>query len=637
MNDARPLLIERVHARWSTLIGVPLTAYLAASSVATAQVPFTEEAATRGLTYQVATLPLQTTIWGEGCGAADLDGDGDQDLIFLGAANGQVGIFENLGNGAFANRSATSGIANLQACSSFATADYNGDGKLDLFITRVNGQMSRLYRGTGPFTWSNVTLASGIDTSGRVSKTCAWGDYDNDGWVDLYVGNYAFNTPDFSLYENQLFHNKGDGTFEEVGVALGVNSRAYTFASIFTDVDRDGWIDLYLSADRGQNGIPNQLFRNTGGAFQDISVGSGANVGINSMGVASGDWNGDGLPDFYCTNTVPSNPNSGTGFPLLLSGGGNTWTQQQWAWGVGAPSLSGGTGDITDGSTGWGAMFFDWNNDSWQDLYVVLYTAPNRLFQGGPTAPATEVGAAAALTGSTLATYGCAHADVDNDGDLDVVLNPHGTTVKLYINHEGSTRSWARFRIRGRWPNTAAIGAWVEGTAGGKTWYQEFASGGNTYLGQNEHVVHFGLGSLTQLDAATVKWPSGGPQRQLSNVPAGSVWTLYPPEELADGDRDGDVDAVDRALLCTWQGPVLPGREMMDLNGDWHIDGADIALFVATHGSVACDLNGDGTVNGGDLGLLLGSWGAKAACADDLNGDGAVDGGDLGLLLSNWS
>jgi hypothetical protein len=600
-----------------------------------AQVPFTEEAVSRGVNYTMHPAVPYTGIWGEGCGAADLDGDGDQDIILLGRSNGQVGIFENLGNGNFANRSTTSGIANIPATSSFATADYDGDGRLDVFITRIDGQTSRLYRSLGSFTWTNATTAAGIDTTSRLSKGCAWGDFDNDGWVDLHVANHAVAGSDPVLRQNQLFRNKGDGTFEEVGVQLGVNSAAWDFLGIWTDIDRDGWLDLYTSADRGASNIPNQLWRNLGGTFVDISQKSGAGVGLNSMGVACGDWNRDGLPDFYCTNTSPSTPLSGIGFPLLLSQGPGYWTQGQFEWGVAYPSTLAPAGT---NSQGWGCMFFDWNNDGWQDLYVVLLNDPNRLFVGGPNPPAIDVAPTVAITGSSgQITYGCSFLDADGDGDLDVLLNPFGTTVRLYINHEGQTRSWVRFRFKGRWPNTAAIGASVEAHADGLLWYQEILAGGNNYLGQPEQVIHFGLGALASLDTATAKWPSGGPSRALSNIPAGTQWTLYPPEMLADADQDGDVDSADRAALCAWMNTaVIAGREMMDMNGDWQIDGADAVLFAQLHGAVAADLNGDGEVNGADLGVLLGYWG-KPSCTADINGDGQVDGGDLGLLLGNWS
>ncbi|MDP2325810.1 MAG: FG-GAP-like repeat-containing protein, partial [Gammaproteobacteria bacterium] len=429
-------------------------------------------------------------------------------------------------------------------------------------------------------TWANATTASGIDTAGRLSKCCAWGDYDNDGWVDLYVGNYVFATANLTLIENQLFRNKGNGTFESVGVALGVNSRAATLQPAWTDVDRDGWLDLYLSNDRGvaTGAIPNQLWRNVGGTFTDISQSSGAGVALNSMGLALADWNRDGFPDFYFTNTVPNDPLSGIGFPLLLSQGPASWQQAQELWQVARPVASSAGGDA---STGWGCMFFDWNNDGWQDLYVCILQKPNRLYQGGPTPPAVDVAPAAGIAGSTaFATYGCAYLDADGDGDLDVLLNPMGTNAQLYINEEGQNRSWVRFRFKGRWPNTAAIGASVQAHASGGLWYQEILAGGNNYLGQPEQVIHFGLGKSPGLETATARWPSGGPSRAFTNIPAGAVWTLYPPEALGDADLDGDVDAQDRALLCAWLGTsVVPGREMMDLTGDWQINGSDAAAF----------------------------------------------------------
>ncbi len=602
-----------------------------------AQVPFTQEAVSRGINYSVQGNPTVSGFYGYGCGAADLDGDGDQDVIVLGRSNGQVGIFENTGGGTFVNRSTTSGIANLPSGSSFATADFDGDGRTDIFITRVDGPTSRLYRGLGNFTWSNVTTAAGIDTTGRQSKSCAWGDFDNDGWVDLYVGNYVYPGSNPTLWENQLFRNKGDGTFESVGALRGVNTQGATLQPIWTDADRDGWLDLYLSNDRGNvpGAPPNQLWRNIGGTFVDVTPTCGAGLPLCSMGLACGDWNRDGLPDFYATNTVNSSPPLYGAFPLLLSQGSATWSQGQAAWGVAFPSSPPPQGN---NSWGWGCMFFDWNNDGYQDLYVCLDFAPNRLYQGSPTPPAVDVAPAANITGlAANGNYSCAHLDADGDGDLDVLINPLATTAQLHINHEGETRSWVRFRVKGRWPNTAAIGANVDAVSGGLILYQEILAGGNGYLGQNEQIIHFGLGSETTLATATARWPSGGPSRAFSNVPAGTQWTLYPPEALGDADTDGDVDAADRAQMCEWLGqPVQPGREMMDFNGDWQIDSADASLFAQLHGQVVSDLNGDMQVDGADLGALLAGWAGKS-CLLDLNGDGYVDGADLGVLLANWS
>lgn len=625
----------RRSARWERPLaaGAALMAALAAHG----QVPFTEESSVRGLIYPMQGYPPGFGFYGTGCGAADLDGDGDQDVILLGRSTGQVGIFENDGSGHFTDRSAPlSGIANLPGASSFATADYDGDGIVDIFITRVSGGTSRLYRGLGNLTYQNVTGASGIDTTGRLSKCCAWGDFDNDGWVDLYVGNYVFPTSDRTLLQNQLFRNKGDGTFEEVGVALGVASDGATLQPVWTDADRDGWLDLYLSNDRGPypEEPPNQFFRNTGGGFMDLTDTCGAGGSLFSMGLACGDWNRDGWPDFYCTNTTDVVAPLMGAFPLYLSTGPGQWMEGQDAWGVAFPSTPAPGGS---NSWGWGCLFFDWNNDGWQDLFVCLQFDAERLYQGGPTPPAVDVAPLVAVTGpNSLSTYGCAVLDADGDGDLDLLGNPMGANVTLRINHEGETRAWVRFRVKGRWPNTAAIGAAVEGFAGSDRWYQEILAGGNNYLGQNEQVIHFGLGSNDHLDTATVRWPSGGPTRPLSSVPAGHTWMLIPPEDLGDANGDGVVDAADRLLLCRWLGAaVQPGREPMDFDGNWTIDGADADAFAAAHGHVASDLDGDGHVGGADLGQLLAGWGGSS-CAADINGDGSVNGADLGILLSNW-
>ena len=283
-------------------------------------------------------------------------------------------------------------------------------------------------------------------------------------------------------------------------------------------------------------------------------------------------------------------------------------------------------------------MFFDWNNDGRLDLYVNDQFSANSLFQNVGRPPLVDVAVEANITGSNSASYCASSADLDGDGDLDVLLNNFDEPVSLFINHEGTKRNWLGMRVIGDGPNTAAIGANAEITAGGVAQFSEIYAGGNGYLGQNEQTLHFGLDAATVANTAVVRWPSGGVMRSFTTIPANHRWTIYPPSKLGDADLNGDVDASDRALLCSSLGPVVHGAEMLDFNGDFMIDAADIAAFRVRFegtGRNWSDVDGDGVVGGSDLAQILGQW-DSSNCVADLDGDGVVTAADLSILLGSW-
>ncbi|MCA9284659.1 MAG: VCBS repeat-containing protein [Phycisphaerales bacterium] len=634
-------------------------------SLANGQVaPFTEEAAARGLIYPVMNYPSATAYGylGWGCGFADFDGDGDPDVIILGKSTGAVGIFENIG-GTFVDRSASSGIPILPENSGFAVADYDGDGVLDINFTQLAAG-NKLFRGVGNLAFTDVTATAGVGDTGA-GKGCTWGDFDGDGWVDLFIANYDGIVPNTAGKTDRLYRNNGDGTFADVSVAQTVNSIGYGFSPAFTDIDNDGDCDLYLVQDRGH--LPpffqgNRLWRNDDGQMVEISEGSGADVHLFSMGLAVGDFDGNGFTDFYTTNIAASNPPIFGINPLLLNQGDNTFVESAVEWGV------------SEYITSWGCIFFDFDNNGWLDLYVNNQNVGNKLFANSGTPPCTDVSAQAAAGGTTgfsnFWSFCSAVADIDGDGDLDLLLNNTGGNVQLFINHEGEERRWVKYRVVGEGPNTAAIGATINSQVAGEWKLREVLSGANGYLGQNELTVHLGVDQALTVDEAIVRWPGGGPTRTLTNLPTNATWAIYPPSRLGDFNGDGSVDLVDLpALHVCYGGPLLPGYEMMDFDGNSVVDVDDAVLFAAGYqgpvedcdnngvtdliqiiqnpgldadgdgvlddcGGDPADLNGDGTVDGADLGILLGNWGGKGI--GDLDGNGMVDGADLGLLLAAW-
>ncbi|MGA1057506.1 MAG: FG-GAP-like repeat-containing protein [Phycisphaerales bacterium] len=601
-------------------------ALVAATSFATADDPwpFTSEAPARGVTYTIASFPpFQSGQHGYGLSIADLDGDGDLDLVALGRTNGMVGVFENDGSGHFLNRSFTSELLPSLVNASVLAFDFDRDADLDLFIGRT-GVASSLYRNDGNLVFTDVTASSGIAATLPVTGLAA-ADFDGDGWIDLFACNYDADV------ENQLWRNRGDGTFEEVAAALGFVSTARSFQAAWSDFDRDSWPDLYVSNDRGVGAGANELHRNRGdGTFEEIGAACGADVALCSMGLAAGDVDGDLRPDYYLTNLPGASPPLFGANPLLLGSTSGVFEQAQVAWGVDHHRMS------------WGTCFWDFDNDADLDLFVVNENQPNTLYRNEASPPMTELEGAAGLAGSSNLAFASAFGDLDGDGDLDLVVSSYGEALRIYMNHEGARRSWLRVRIAGEGRVRDAAGASAtlvprksKGRLGSPQW-REVLVGGNSYLGQNEATLHFGLGDAIAADSIEVQWPCGGATRTLRNLAANRAWTAYPPSRLGDVDGDGVVDANDWSAFLEWGlGPLEPGREMLDFDGDGELDGADVAAFWERCVALRGDLDASGTVGGADLAVLLGSWGSGASPAD-LDLDGLVGGSDLAILLGNW-
>jgi hypothetical protein len=569
---------------------------------------FTEEAVARGLAFTMGPYPQVQGYVGQGAGFVDIDDDGDPDVVVIGDASGRVGIYENIGGGIFVDRTENSGIPIMQQQEGFAAADYDADGFLDLYITQANNRPNFLMKSNGDFTFVDVTASTGVNNGASTTTGPSWGDYNHDGWPDLYVSNYA--------QSNALYRNNGGVNFSNLAGALGVTGGpvSLSFQTVWTDYDRDGDRDLYLSNDRAPLDFPkNFLWRNDDGLFTDVSVASGADESIFSMGIGAGDIDNNGYPDLYLTN-VNAVDSSGTPDPydgenpLLLNQGDGTFLEDCATWAV------------CNFNTSWGAIFFDWDNDTFKDLYVNNQFDPNHFFHCTGAPPCTEMSQALAVEGSfdpdfnydddlpTIASYTSAVADVDGDGDLDLLVNILGIDgrVELYINQEGQKHNYVRFDIVGEHPNVFALGASVETTVAGQTQYYESHAGGNNYLGQNELIVHVGLGTAESVDQTLVQWPSigpAGPTRTLTDLPANETWTLYPPSLLCDADSDGiDYDDFVAFSGCYMAG-FTPGCEMMDFDGDSNIHSDDVAACYVT---VPNDCNANGAEDVVEIMLDLG-------------------------------
>jgi hypothetical protein len=516
---------------------------------------FTDEAIQRGISYVVIfPRPGPDIVPGSGIGFLDLDGDDDPDLMVLGhISDGLVGVFENDGHGRFSDRSAESGIVPDILARGLAAADYDADGDLDVYLSCWTAA-NVLLRNDGGFHFTDVTAVAGVGHVG-LGSGCTWGDYDGDGWLDLYVSDYGLGMP------NRLYRNRGDGSFVDVADTLSVTSLRRTMQALFVDYDGDADADLYVANDLLGGVCPkccNELYRNDGGHFTLVPAETGANACLNSMCIAVGDVDNNlALDMFFTDDSLPP------GNILILNQGDGTFIDASTQAGINPRGL-----------IGWGGTFFDYDNDGYEELFVTYNSAPNQFFENDGEFPLLDVAPWLGLDDPGQ-SYCTALADVDADGDPDLALWNRQENLRLYINNEGQKRRWVKFSVVGEGPNTMGIGATVTINAGGRRQIRHLMAG-NNFKGQDSSELHFGLNTARTVDEILVVWPDGT-TRRLTNYAGNQTWKLFPPARLGDANGDGVVGADDRAVLETCKGAVRPGCEMMDIDGDGDVDDSDQA------------------------------------------------------------
>ncbi|MCH7518845.1 MAG: ASPIC/UnbV domain-containing protein [Candidatus Dadabacteria bacterium] len=310
--------------------------------------------------------------------------------------------------------------------------------------------------------------------------------------------------------------------------------------------------------------------------------------------------------------------------PLLLNQGNGTFIQSCFEAGV------------CDFITSWGSIFFDFDNDSYMDLYVNNMFKPNVLYKCSGEFPCEEIASTANATAvrqnplvslslgddpipaSEQESFSSAVADVDNDGDMDLLVNNLSGNVQLLINQEGQKRNWIRYRMVGQNNNKFAVGGNIDTRTGNKWQYREVYAGGNSYLGMNEYTIHVGLENSTIVDEAAAAWPGGSTKRNLTNLPANHTWTVYPPELLGDANLNGTINLEDFVVLssCSRNPSFVPGCEIVDLNGDSTVDVNDLNSFLNKFDGTPADCNNNGII---DMSEIFSNQSL------DLDSDGAID------------
>jgi hypothetical protein len=429
--------------------------------------------------------------YGGGVSFADFNQDGWDDLSLC--QQGMAPSFFMNNNGEF--ESIPSFMTNTGEMKNMNWVDYDNDGDLDLFATRFEGPYT-LMRNEGDMVLTDVTASAGFPTSNLyLGYGSAWGDYDRDGDLDVYLSNY--NAPGFPnpTLTNLLFNNNGNGTFTNVTALAGVsNGSCYTFMSLWIDYDNDMWPDLLVTNDR--SACDNYLYRNNrNGTFTDVSMESGiGNHFIFSMNANGDDVDNDGDLDTFISNNL-------TPHLYHRNNGDGTFTEAASDVGL----------YITD--FGWSSQFFDFNNDTWLDLHICCkpfwqLQGQDLFFKNDGDGTFTNATAEVGLNGDASFTHSSAVGDFNNDGVSDLfVMNDDPVPSHLY---QGPTtnNNYLKVNLHGTFSNTMGVGSWIECYAGGNK-YVKYTYCGEAYLAQNSYTEIFGLGTISSVDSLKVLWPSG--------------------------------------------------------------------------------------------------------------------------------
>ena len=487
---------------------------------------------------------------GSGCAFLDYDRDGWQDILLINGTDWPghkkrrtiLQLYHNNGNGTFTDVTARAGLDVEMYGMGVAVGDYNNDGFPDILITCV-GQ-NRLFRNTGKGTFVDVTNSSGLGKREGFSTSALWFDYDRDGLLDLFVCNYVKWSPEHDVFCSLdgkhksyctpeayrgatcwLFHNRGNGTFEDVTAASGIfDSSSKSLGVALFNENHDGWPDLLVANDTQ----PNKLYRNQhNGTFKDAAVEAGLAFSSEGkaragMGVDAADFDNSGAPGVAITNF----DNEMIG---LYRASGKSYEDIAPQSGVGIASRN---------SLGFGCAFLDANLDGWLDFAVanghidetvrnirgnVGYAQPPQLFLNRSKGMFRDV--AAELGGSfdqPKVGRGLAYADFDRDGDLDLLITTNNGPAYLYRNDQLSGNHSIRFRLVGTNSNRDAIGAMLRVFAGGLT-QSRLVKGGSSYLSQSELPVTFGLEKRDRIDRVVIEWPSGRTE-EYKNLAAGRCY-----------------------------------------------------------------------------------------------------------------
>lgn len=493
------------------------------SVIVYSQTYFSDQASNIGLGFSSGNTPF-----GSGITFYDYDNDGWDDITLASQAGTALRFFKNV-NSVFVEEVLISPQITSQV-KQVNWVDIDNDGDKDLYMTsNVSG--NRLFVNNGSMSFHEVTSTCGLPTNNIFTYGASWGDYNNDGYLDVFLSNRDVT----GVVPNYLYKNNGDGTFVNVSNLAGILEVSdLSFCSAFFDYDKDGWQDIYVSNDRVDN--PNVLYKNNGdGTFTDASVNTNTDLYIDAMTVTIDDYNNDGWLDIYVTNTPSGNV-------FLKNNGDGTFTDIA------------STAGVLFNSIGWGAVFLDAENDMDLDLYVsgefngsvpgFLSAAFYENNGNGFFSLPSNVG----FTGDLRQSFSNAIGDVDNDGFPEIVVsNADNENIFVWQNQTVSSNNWLKVKLQGTVSNRDGIGSFIEISINGEKQYR-YTLCGEGYLSQNSGTEIFGIADNTVVDYVKVTWLSGIVD-VINNVNANQVL------EIIEGENQLSINENEQATF-SFNNPV---------------------------------------------------------------------------------
>ncbi len=512
-----------------------------------------------------------------GVALIDYDRDGWPDIYFTNAQSVEMAksgkkarsaLFHNNHDGTFTDVTEKAGVGYPCWANGVSVGDYNNDGWPDLLVTCFEGVV--LFRNNGDGTFTDVTKEAGLAEDRGWAMGSTFGDYDGDGWADLFVSHYVdvslddlpvFGSSKTCQYHgidvqcgprglrglpDSLYHNNGNGTFTEVSKAAGVSDpqKRFGLTAVWTDFDQDGHLDLFVTND----GQPNYLYQNDGtGHFKDVAYTAGVAVsqdGIEqaNMGVALGDYLHTGRFSIFITHF------SDEYAVLYRNDGDMNFADESYASGIAA---------ATTPYVSWGDAFIDWQNNGWPDVFLVnghvypqvdtveigtKYKEPMLLFQNNRDGTFKDI---SKLVGPAIQVprvgRGVARGDLFDDGRLEIVVETLKGEPVILQPQGGAVNHWISFQLEGTQSNRLALNARVKATTGDLVQTGQVLSGGS-YLSQHDFRVHFGLDKHDRLDKAEIVWPSGKVET-LTNLPADRFYKVKEGQGVVGSEGPTQVGA----------------------------------------------------------------------------------------------